>query len=501
MELLSFLPPILAILGLALIAWDARRTEKKPQMVLLGMLILTIAVGIRLFSGEGALGTFASVMIDLGLGLLVAALLLAAKRSGAKAFWGLALVALAIGGVLSWGEAYFDKGDDEQGATEQVLLELGPDDTISEVTDVLDRFGATYERAFPTISLDEDEDLAQYFLISDSRADLEALMEVLQRDVENVDNIEWNRTISLVTPVEVNEVEIERDVRAIANDPLVNSQWAMNAINGNAAHRLLKDITPAKKARVAIIDTGVDAKHPDIKDVFVKSPATTDKHGHGSHCAGIAGAATHNGVGIASLNWNGQFVEVAGYKALTDVGSGTIEMVAQSVIDATKDGADVVSMSLGDYALVPPKVLVDAVEFAQGRGVIVVASAGNSNQDAYNHIPSNLEGVISVAAVDANLKKASFSNFMPTLARPIAAPGVRILSLQANGKYVEKSGTSMSAPMVSGLLGIMRAINPNLTSAEAYQIIRGTGTVVAESSQIGHVINAEAAIKAVLQAQ
>lgn len=500
MELFVVLPSLLAILGLALIAWDARNTDKRPPMVLLGMLLVTVAVGLRLFTGEGSLGTFASVLIDIGLGLLVAALLLVAKRSGAKAFLGLAVLSLGLGGALIWGNALFNDADDADAET--MLVELGPDDTISEIAAVLDRHEVTYERAFPTITLQADEDLAQYYLIAGSRDALAAVMDVLRQDRENVDHIEWNRTIALVEPVEVNEIDAERDVQAIANDPLVNSQWAMKAINGHATHRLLKSLTPAKKAKVAIIDTGVDAKHPDIKDVFIKtSPATTDKHGHGSHCAGIAGAATHNGVGIASLNWNGAFVEVAGYKALTDVGSGTIEMVAQSVIDATQDGVDVISMSLGDVAPVPPKVLVDAVEFAQGKGVIVVASAGNSNQDAYNHIPSNLDGVISVAAVGPDLKKASFSNYMPTLTRPIAAPGVRILSLQANGKYVEKSGTSMSAPMVSGLLGVMRALNPDLSATDAYQILNNTGTVTAEAQEIGHVINAEAAIQAVLQAQ
>ena len=189
---------------------------------------------------------------------------------------------------------------------------------------------------------------------------------------------------------------------------------------------------------------------------------------------------------------------MTGYPALGSNGSGSLESIAQAIIDATKADADVISMSLGSVAPYQPKVLVDAVEFAQKRGVIVAASAGNSNRDAYNHFPSNIAGVIAVAAVDQDLKKARFSNTVNRLSRPLAAPGVDILSLFPKNEYRPLSGTSMSTPMVTGLLGVMRALNPDLTADQAYTILHETGTTVADTPRVGRVMNAEAAILATL---
>ncbi|NNF04503.1 MAG: S8 family serine peptidase, partial [Rhodothermales bacterium] len=261
---------------------------------------------------------------------------------------------------------------------------------------------------------------------------------------------------------------------------------------------LLKDAAPARKAVVAILDTGVDGRHEDLSGAWGSSPAGVDRHGHGSHCAGIAGAVTNNGIGIASLNWEGRFVEVRGYAALNEQGFGTIEMISQAIIDAVKDGVDVISMSLGDRAPTSPKSIRDAVEYALANNVIVIASAGNANEDAKDHMPSNIDGVIVVSAVDENLDKARFSNTNTSLDRPITAPGVNILSLRNDGGYVEMSGTSMSTPVVSGLVGVMRSLSPDITDEEVYRILEETGRDVKNSKRIGRLIDAEAAVKAVM---
>ena len=208
---------------------------------------------------------------------------------------------------------------------------------------------------------------------------------------------------------------------------------------------------------------------------------------------------TNNGIGVASLNWEGRFVEVTAFAALDATGSGTLEQMTQAVLDAARDGADVISMSLGSVAPFPPKPIVDAIRFAQRRGAIVMASAGNSNEDAATHFPSNIDGVIAVAALDQQLRKAKFSNTIGSLARPIAAPGVDILSLKAGGGYKPLSGTSMATPVVAGLLGVMRSLDPALSAEDAYRILHDTGTTVDETADVGRLINAEAALQAVMQ--
>ncbi len=115
-------------------------------------------------------------------------------------------------------------------------------------------------------------------------------------------------------------------------------------------------------------------------------------------------------------------------------------------------------------------------------------------------MPSNIEGVISVAAVDERLKKASFSNTNTDLSRPIAAPGVNIMSLEPAGKYGSKSGTSMATPLVAGLLGTMRALNPSITADEAYSILYDTGSEGGSLKQTGRVINSAKAIQQAMPA-
>jgi thermitase len=209
---------------------------------------------------------------------------------------------------------------------------------------------------------------------------------------------------------------------------------------------------------------------------------------------------TNNGLGIASLNWEGRFVEVTAYRALDANGFGTIEQIAQGIIDAARDGADVVSLSLGDRSRAAPKVLSDAIAYARRRGAVVVAAAGNADADAAMHTPSNVDGVIAVAAVDASLRKARFSNVNTSLARPIAAPGVDILSLRTGGGYVPMSGTSMATPMVAGLVGVMRSIRPDLTGDEVYRILSETARDVPDAARTGRMIDAEAALRRVVDA-
>ncbi len=488
---------LLTVIAFLLIAVNISSKDKNPWVMLSGIGLLGIAIVSRLFGGGGFFETVIPLFTDVGLSLLAAAgwMALRKARANSQPFFMLGLLALGVAGLLYLGTRILGVGNDVQQAS--FLLELGPDDRIEEVAPLLRQYGATFEEAFPTIALETDEDLAQTYLIYGDPASFDDLMAALRADAENVDFVELNMTVSLSPPIE-NVATMGTTREFLENDPRVAEQWGLEAIRGHEAHALLSELKPVRKARVAIVDTGVDQKHEDVKDVFRESPGTTDVNGHGTHCAGIAGAVTNNRLGVASLNWNGDFVEVMGYKALGDNGSGSLESIAQAIIDAAKDKADVISMSLGAAAPTKPRVVVKAIAFAHRQGAIVVASAGNRNRDAYDHFPSNIKGVIAVAAVDQNLNKARFSNTVNRLSRPLAAPGVDILSMFPNNTYKSLSGTSMSTPMVTGLLSVMRSLNPKLTAEQAYTILHETGTTVADSPRVGRVINAEAALLAAL---
>ncbi len=490
---------LLTVVAILLIAVEIGGRDRNPLLVLAGLTLLGIALLSRLFSGGGFFETVIPLFTDVGLSLLAAAAWLAVRKSRAKpgAFFLLGVLSLGVAG-LGYVGAHFLRGHSQAPAQEATfLLELGPDDHIDEVAALLTRYDARYERAFPTVSLEADEDLAQVFLVYGDPASFEALMAALRQDGENVDDVALNRAVSFDPPMAGSASPPGVRRTYLENDPLVAQQWGLEAIYGHEAHALLRALRPARKAVVAIVDTGVDGGHEDVAGAFKKSPGATDPNGHGTHCAGIAGAVTNNGVGVASLNWESRFVEVTGYQALGAGGAGTLESIAQAIIDAANEGADVISLSLGEVAPTPPRVLVKAVGFALRKGAIVAASAGNANEDAATHFPSNIEGVIAVAAVDQTLKKARFSNTIASLTRPLAAPGVDILSLSPNGTYKTMSGTSMATPVVAGLLGILRALNPELTAEAAYDLLHETGTTVEDSGQVGRVVNAEAAIEAV----
>lgn len=366
-----------------------------------------------------------------------------------------------------------------------LLVELGPDDSIDEISALLEESGATFEQAFPRVTPDEDADLAQYYLIECPANAVENLSKALKLDKENIDGVELNEEIRFFKPL-VGTNRTPGETQFFANDPQLNQQWSL--AQSFDLHKLLSQLKPAKKAVVAIIDTGVDGGHEDVSDVFVSdSPGAEDKNGHGSHCAGLAGAVTNNGLGIASLNWEGKFIRVAGYKALQNNGGGTIESVAEAIIAAAEDGADVISLSLGGYHPTPPKAETDAIEYALKLGAIVVVAAGNDGDDARNYAPANIPGVISVAATDAEGKPASFTNQNAGLGAALSAPGVDMLSLKAGGGYVSMSGTSMATPYVAGLFGVMRALNPKITAQEAYRAVVTNGDFV--SNGLGKKVN------------
>ena len=483
-------------IALLLIAIGITDKGNGSWVILTGFALFAGALIARLWSGDGLIQMGVELLRDSGISLLLAAVYMGVRKLAdrARPFAILGVAALILSGLL-FGAKYLWESI-WQREMQSVLVELGSDDSILEVEGILNRFADTWERAFPTITLSEDVDLAQVYLVHVPEHRSNALIDALRADLENIDHVELNIDIHLSPPSPGRLPEVSSK-SVLGDDPYLNVQWALDAVQAHDAHALIESVNPVHKARVAILDTGVESDHEDLQAAYVGG-VQDDANGHGTHCAGLAGAVTNNGLGVASLNWEGRFIEILGFRALSETGQGSLEQIAQAIIDATKAKADVISMSLGSKSTEQPRVLINAVEYALDRGVIVTASAGNANEDAIDHFPSNIEGVIAVAAVGPSLTKAEFSNMVGKLSRPIAAPGVDIHSSFLEGSYKPMSGTSMATPVVAGLIGVMRSMNPELTADQAYTILHETGTEIFDTPMVGRVINAGAALERTL---
>lgn len=264
-------------------------------------------------------------------------------------------------------------------------------------------------------------------------------------------------------------------------------------INAAKAWEITKGLAGDKAIKIAVIDTGVDYTHPDLKaqievneaelngkpgvdddgngfvddvygyDFANKDGDPMDGHGHGTHCAGVIGAS-HNSIGIAGVMSN---VKIIPIKFLTDAGSGeTIDAI--SAIDyAIKRGANVMSNSWGGGE--KEQSLLDAITAAETAGITFVAAAGNesSNNDTTASYPANYDvsNVISVGSYTAAGAKSSFSNYGVKSVH-VTAPGSSILSTYKNGGYASLSGTSMATPHIAGIVGLLLSQEPNLTPAQ-----------------------------------
>ena len=381
----------------------------------------------------------------------------------------------------------------------ELLVQVTQGVGIQTLTTLSTANGWTFAPAFSP----EDEnttELDEYYTV-----DVEDVVqaEAMLASADGIVYFEPNEVIQL-SPLELEQVappENSSDNYAI-NDPFADQQWAMRVLDMNAYYGVLATQKPAKKAKIAILDTGVDARHEDIKDNYfsIEKKYDNDPMGHGTHCAGIAAGVTNNRIGIGSLAGNGSepFVEVTSIKVLNAAGMGTQKSIIAGIIEATDEGADVISLSLGGPSNGSrQKAYSQAVKYANDQGAIVIAAAGNSNLDAFNYAPANADGIITVAALDEYLLRAPFSNKVDRLKQGIAAPGVAIYSTTPNSTYKSFSGTSMACPFVAGLLGVMKAINPELQAAEAYAILKRTGKDVQDGNATGRVVSPADAISAV----
>ena len=386
---------------------------------------------------------------------------------------------------------------------ESYLVELAEGATAGELLTFASTQQLTAERAFFPDAASETH-LDNYYVVSNHTGDVD-----LQRTLNRLATViysEPNETIKLEPFIEAEELVPGSGKTSLSiNDPFTSEQWAMEVLDMDDYYRLLQQQTPQKKAKVVILDTGVDGQHEDLDENYfsIESQYDNDPHGHGTHCAGVAAGVTNNGLGIGSLagtNDESPFVEVSSVKVLNAGGMGTQKTIIAGIIEATDEGADVISLSLGGRSNPSSqRAYSAAVEYAHRNGAIVVAAAGNSNRDANDYAPANAKGMITVAAVDQLLLRAPFSNRTDKLAMAIAAPGVGIYSTVPGNGYRSYSGTSMACPFVAGLLGVMKSLDPSLDYREAYRIIHRTGRESSETRITGRIVQPAAALAAVVQ--
>jgi thermitase len=254
-----------------------------------------------------------------------------------------------------------------------------------------------------------------------------------------------------------------------ADDPrfLAGRQWNLTQVEAPDAW----DETVGVGARVAVVDTGVDANHTDLagkialqKDLVDNdNVAQDDARGHGTHVAGTVGAATNNGRGVAAV--------CPGCKLLVAKAGDSEGLfdddVAQGIYWSVANQARAINLSLGGYR--DNRVLEHAVDYAWEHDVVVVAAAGNERTSRPSY-PGSYEHVISVSATNRHEGRARFSNYGNTI--DVAAPGVDILSTVPGGYYDTKSGTSMASPHVAALAGLLAS--QDRSAPEIRRRIQGT---------------------------
>lgn len=249
------------------------------------------------------------------------------------------------------------------------------------------------------------------------------------------------------------------------NDPFLDKLWGMT---NSGATKVWPAVHDSKNIIVAVIDSGVDYRHPDLRDnmwsrggqhgydFYDNDSDPLDEENHGTHVAGTIAGTGNNGVGVVGVTWNTQIMAM---RFLGPDGSGATSDAVKCIDWAVDNGAHILCNSWGGPDTSPE--LAEAVARAERKGVLFVAAAGNTggtgnNNDMRPSYPASLRqaNVISVGAIDENDARGSFSHYGKQSV-DIGAPGVQILSTTRNDSYDTFSGTSMAAPHVAGAAALV----------------------------------------------
>ncbi|MCL8252544.1 S8 family serine peptidase [Aeromicrobium fastidiosum] len=249
-----------------------------------------------------------------------------------------------------------------------------------------------------------------------------------------------------------------------SNDSLRKRQWSLDKLRAEQVWRKSK----GRGVVVAVVDTGVQADHPDLKGRVLKGRDfveddrnAADRNGHGTHVAGVIAAKAGNKRGIAGLAPQSRILPV---RVLNSAGAGNTVDASRGIVWAVNKGADVINLSFAGKDL--DVQMQKAVRYAVRKGVVVVAAAGNQGCSGPTTYPAALPGVIGVAATNRYDRVAPFSTCGPAV--DVSAPGVSIrstmikrpsmgLPCRYGQSYCLMSGTSMASPHVAAAAAIVIA--------------------------------------------
>lgn len=256
-------------------------------------------------------------------------------------------------------------------------------------------------------------------------------------------------------------------------------------------------ITQGQDVVVAVVDSGVDYNHPDIKQNMWKDENgrfgydfsdndvdPMDVGQHGTHVAGTIAAIGNNGMGIIGVAPKVKIMALKVFPQSFD------SVIARALRYAVDKGAKVINNSWGPKRRTPKNFVVEeALDYVYEKGAIAIFSAGNKNDETKHYSPANYSKTIAVGAVNINDQRAEFSNYDERV--DVAAPGVDILSLKAKtDSYIEMDGTSMAAPHVSGLVALLLSKKPDLTFKQVMQILKESADEIHTDKFIGGRVNA-----------
>ena len=280
---------------------------------------------------------------------------------------------------------------------------------------------------------------------------------------------------------------VERDVLlrgldTVPNDMLWSTQWGSRLVG---APRAWDSTRGAAGIVIAVVDTGVDALHPDLlgatvagRDLVDDDVDPADDEGHGTGVAGVIAARTNNLMGLAGVCWACSLMPV---KVLDSNGWGKTSTIAAGIVWAVDHGARVVNMSFGGPGTT--SALDAAVSYAARKDAVLVAAAGNSGVDT-PFFPAAYAEVIGVAATDEADFLYSWSNHGDSVR--VAAPGCNTATWLGGG-YVEFCGTSSAAPVVAAIAGLALSLNPTASKSGVEQAIAASTTPVSGGARFGRV--------------